>query len=112
MLAGRSRCPSLAIVPETFPQKNYQLLTELCFVSDFVFRINPKPHDQPHHLWRMEPAQAVALLTDRQVVLQTGLATKLVRYNVISLPSLTNASAANVTCSIRLLEDCRAFHRC
>ena len=86
MLADRSRCSPLSIVSETLLQESYHLLTKFRFVPDFVLRIRSKPHDQPNNLWRVEPAKAVAFLADRKVVLQLGLATKLVRHYVISLP--------------------------
>jgi hypothetical protein len=112
MLAGLARSSPFSTNAETPPQQSQQLLAKFCLVSDLVLRINPKPQDQPNHIWRVEPAKAVALLADRKVVLKAGLTTQLVGDDVISLPFHAHDGSADMTGSTSLLEHRCPFLRC
>jgi hypothetical protein len=111
MLADLPRSSPLSTGAKTLTQESHELLAEFRLVSDLVLRINSKTHDQPNHLWRVEPAKTVTFLTDRKIVFQSGMTTQLMRHDVIGLPSPASGCSADVTGSTSLLEHRRAFHR-
>src|SRR4029453_3699886 len=87
-----------------------QLLAKFRFVSDFMFRIHAKTHDQAHYLWRGAPTKPITLTANRQVVVQRSAPSKRVRDHMIRLPAFTCAITADVAGSCCLPENLGALH--
>jgi hypothetical protein len=82
-LAGPSKYSPVSISAKPVPEEEHQLLAEFGLVPDVELGVDTQPHDEPNHLWGVEPPKPIALLANRKIVFMVAVAAKPVRHDVI-----------------------------
>ncbi len=98
----RTAAPTFTSLIIVTKRKTDKLFAEFSPTTDLLLHVDTKAHNETYHRRWIAPSKSVALATDRKKVVEGVSSPEVMRHYVICLPTLSEATAANVTRPCRL----------